>query len=1071
MIKRVYIRISALLVLFLGSCMIGLALFLPHLIDINAYRDDIVSTLRQALGRKVSFGHGQFSMRLGPTFIFDDVSIREPSGKTSFITAKRISIHLALIPLLEKKVVLRSLDMDSADIHLTRDSAGELNISDILTPRPGVYQLHLGKLRIRNGVFHWRDQNVGKREFQQEIRVDNLLLNGITRGKKGVVKLTGELPTRSAPPCRISLSGTVKLPVEGKPLRETDLNLDTEISRFEPDRFWPYYGRYIPFGPTGGHIELSTNIRGNMRAFDAKGKVRLSNASVTWPKVFHHPVNPRMAQLDYELKRAGNTIDMPALQFSADGFKARGSCSLQDINTSDPRITARASSDEFRLENTRQWIPYGIIATDASRYIEDHITGGLFRLESGLLNGRVSQIAHMEKGTNYNVLRIKGKVEQGILSYGPRAPVFTNIKAGLDLLGKDFILSNATATFGSSPFKLEGKITDYPLTTPCQYLFQMEMNPHAAEVAWLAKLAGAHKLEYSGGSRLQLRGSGFTSSYHLSGDWDLKLANYSFPGAVRKPVGARNGITFSATLSPRDTKLNSISYTLPPMNLSASAQLVYGERPHLSFELQTNQFLLNEALPILSMWQSRHPRGWMQAHIKGSGNPEDFSSMDYSGAISLNSFSFKPGENLKPASNINGAIIFKGNSLETSNITVHYGNSLVRAKGKISNFSNPEAELTLSSPEFFPRDLLPGLTGPVASIREMRASLAIHNGVYSIRGLSGQFHSSTFNMSGSYTGGVTPTANFSITSPDLDLNELLTLATAETVGGEVSRLELSLKLAADAGTLGKARFNRMNLVLSRNNGIIYIQNLNTSLYGGTLAAKGRIARDASNINRYDLNLDMERVNAEHLFQAIDVSREVTGTLNLQGNITARGSNLTDLKKSALGNLRLRMEKGALRKFSVLSKVFSILNFSQLLKFQLPDMVHGGMPYNEIKGSLSVHDGVVATQDMFINSDAINITLIGNANMVREELNFTIGVQPLQTVDKVFNRIPVVGWLLTGKSKAVITAYFEAKGKWSDPRVSAIPVKSISKGALNIFRRMFELPVRLFTDTGEVLLGQ
>jgi hypothetical protein len=30
---------------------------------------------------------------------------------------------------------------------------------------------------------------------------------------------------------------------------------------------------------------------------------------------------------------------------------------------------------------------------------------------------------------------------------------------------------------------------------------------------------------------------------------------------------------------------------------------------------------------------------------------------------------------------------------------------------------------------------------------------------------------------------------------------------------------------------------------------------------------------------------------------------------------------------------------------------------------------------------------------------------------------------------------------------------------------------MGKGVLNVFRRVFELPVRLFTDTGEVLLGK
>jgi uncharacterized protein YhdP len=130
-----------------------------------------------------------------------------------------------------------------------------------------------------------------------------------------------------------------------------------------------------------------------------------------------------------------------------------------------------------------------------------------------------------------------------------------------------------------------------------------------------------------------------------------------------------------------------------------------------------------------------------------------------------------------------------------------------------------------------------------------------------------------------------------------------------------------------------------------------------------------------------------------------------------------------------------------------------------------------MPYNNIKGSFAISDGGIVTQDLFIASDAINISVVGNANMVREDLNFTIGVQPLQTVDKVVNRIPVVGWILTGKDKDFLTVYFEAKGKWSDPNVTAIPAKSLGKGVLNVFRRVFELPVRLFTDTGEVLLGK
>jgi len=135
------------------------------------------------------------------------------------------------------------------------------------------------------------------------------------------------------------------------------------------------------------------------------------------------------------------------------------------------------------------------------------------------------------------------------------------------------------------------------------------------------------------------------------------------------------------------------------------------------------------------------------------------------------------------------------------------------------------------------------------------------------------------------------------------------------------------------------------------------------------------------------------------------------------------------------------------------------------------MVSGGMPYDEITGTIAVKDGILSTTDLFLKSNAMNISTVGSMDIAKEELNLTIGVQPLQTIDKVMNRIPIVGWILTGKDRAFITTYFEARGKMDNPQVSAIPVKAMAKGVFNIFKRVFQLPAKIFTDSGEVLLGQ
>jgi len=1074
--KRTYIKLSGILALVAGTFIIGIALFLPRLLDINAYRDEIISTLQQSLNRKVNFSSGTFAWHFGPSFDFRGVTVKEPDGGSDFLTAERITVKLALLPLLDKQVVLKDVRADGAEIRLVRDSDGRLNIDDLLKPSRDSLPVHFRKVQLRRGSVLWRDMAIRKEGFPAVARNISLDLDHLARGRKGNVNLSCELPALSGLPGALALSGSVRLPAAGRPLAEAELNGSVEVKQFEAGRFWPYYERFIPFANTGGRVDLDSSFKGRIREFGAKGKLRVSGASLLWPKIFHYTVAPRSLQMSYDLRLTASMIDIPSLELTTDGFRIKGSFQMHDFAGKDPRIVARASTPaSFRYEDVRSYVPYGIIPPDTADYIEHKIRSGIFKLDTGVLDGRVSQITHMELGDNYKTLLIRGPVEKAVLSYGPKAPLFSNIKGTIELKDKNFSLIGMTAQFGESPLKLNGAITEYNTDKTSDYQARMEITPHPPEVAWLARIAGATRLEFGGASTLVLNGSGHYSAYRLNGNWDLKQAMYSFPGAIRKPAGTPNHLTFSSVITAGEVRLSSLAYNLSPLMLSASALLKYGDQPFLGFELQTNQFTMSEALPVMTGWQKYHPSGRVMVHLSGSGNPADFSALKYSGNIALNSFSFQPGGKLKTVSGINGSVGFKGNSLETSSITARYGDSPVTVKGQLKSLKNGEAEITLSSPRFLLRDVNLAAPKEDTAIRRMSGTFVVRDGRYTVKGFSGLLNNSNFSISGIYADGSSPEASFAVSSSNLDVDDLLLLARFGTQGGAagqgVPKGDMKLKLTAEAGKYGRIPFSKLNVTAHQDDGILYLQGLDAEVFGGRLAAKGRVAPGGDLGSRYDLNFNLERVDADPLLHALEITREVTGALNAQGDVTARGETIADIKRSALGNVRLRLENGSLHKFNVLSKVFSILNFSQLLKLQLPDMVADGMPYNEIKGSFAISDGGIVTKDLFIASDAINISVIGKADIVKEELDFTIGVQPLQTVDKVINRIPVVGWLLTGKGRDFLTAYFEAKGKWSDPHVTAIPAKSIGKGVLNVFRRVFELPVRLFTDTGEVLLGK
>lgn len=1069
------IKISGIVLLSVATLVIATALFLPYLLDVNAYRSEIVTALQKSLNRPVSFSSGAFAWHYGPSFQFKSFVVKERQGENEFISAKQITVQVALLPLLRKKIEIRKLILDAPFISLSRAADGTMNIDDLLvTDGSEGVSINFKQVRINKGAVQWRDQY--KRPKSLDLSFHNILLSAdnLGRAHKGHFKLSGDLGASGTALGHVTLDTSLRLPDGSASLAESVLDGDITLKQIDIGTFWGYFGTYVPFENTGGKLNVTTSFKGKVQDFAAKGKIVITGSTVKWPTIFHAVLTPKNLQLEYVMTLNRQQISLSAVDLSMEGFRIKGSFQLLDYLSKDPKIIAKAvTPSTFNYEDIRYYVPYGIIDKDTSDYIENKIKSGAFKLTSGVLDGRISQIAHMEIGQNGNTLYIHGTAENAVLSYGPKAPAFNALKGIIELKGNNFNLIGMSGNFGTSPFTLNGSITEYNTYKTADYPIKMSIAPRAPEMAWLAKMAGIPKLEYSNSSTLQLTGSGHYTAYKLNGDWDLKLAAYALPGYVAKPLAMPNTLKFATVIGKDATKVTSVNYALQSLALAGNGLIGYGDKPYLGFDLTSNSFTMSEALPIIPMWKKYNIQGTVQTHIKGGGDPADMSAMDYNGVVNLTKASFLPDEQLKQISGISGQLYFKGNSLESSRMAARYGDSVVTIKAAIKSLKRPEGDISLSTPLLYLHDLNLAPGHKDAAFKRLNGSLTLRNDAIVLNNISGLLNSSNFNIKGEYLTGRTRQFNAALTSTKLDIDDLklLSAVSSSPTPQKSAPSEIKLTLNVDSGNFGKVVFSKLATTIQEENGTYYLQNLTAGLYGGKFSAKGRIAPGGELGDRYDLTVDVAKSDADKLFTALDITREVTGTLSLQGSITARGNSFAAIKKSSLGNIKLSMNNGTLRKFSTLSKVFSILNISQLLKFKLPDMASGGMPYSTIKGSFAVKDGVVSTSDLFISSNAINMSVIGNADIVKEELNFTIGAQPLQTVDKIVNKIPIVGWLLTGKDKDLLTAYFEAKGKWSDPQVSAIPVKSMGKGLLNIFVRTFELPVKLFTDTGEVILGQ
>jgi hypothetical protein len=61
-------------------------------------------------------------------------------------------------------------------------------------------------------------------------------------------------------------------------------------------------------------------------------------------------------------------------------------------------------------------------------------------------------------------------------------------------------------------------------------------------------------------------------------------------------------------------------------------------------------------------------------------------------------------------------------------------------------------------------------------------------------------------------------------------------------------------------------------------------------------------------------------------------------------------------------------------------------------------------------------------------------------------------------------VPIAGYILTGEDKGFISYFYQVKGNLDDPKIEAIPLKSIEETSWGVIKRLLQTPLRPFQKT-------
>ncbi len=314
--------------------------------------------------------------------------------------------------------------------------------------------------------------------------------------------------------------------------------------------------------------------------------------------------------------------------------------------------------------------------------------------------------------------------------------------------------------------------------------------------------------------------------------------------------------------------------------------------------------------------------------------------------------------------------------------------------------------------------------------------------------------------------------SFQISSPQLDLDPLFPKreGISPTSFGKIrdwlSSFSIDGKIQVDQGRYRSFRCQDLKGEMKTIDGTLFVHSLQFKGNGGDFWGEGWIKPTEKGI-RIEIKPRFSNMEAKTFIRTLFEKGEeervmITGRVHIdKAELKGEGENFQKMKESLDGGLRLEFENGVIERFNILSKIFSILNVSQLLKGRVPDLATKGLPYRQILGNFYVKNGVATTDDFLVDSDAMRITLLGKIDLGKNLIDARVGVHPLVTIDTILSSVPVAGYILTGEDKGFISYFYEVKGILDDPKIEAVPFKIVEESTWGIIKRLLGTPLRPF----------
>jgi uncharacterized protein YhdP len=1002
------LKFGAFISIIVGLFFVVCTVAFYHLVRVGEFRRFLIDEIDKNTALKVALGAADLEIGWVTGVSFRDVTIAMPENTVPEIAAERITARVALMPLLQRKIVFYEIRLQRPTVALMGDADGRLPLLDKLLNLPllkrddSEFSMDLQSIKIRNGAVdyfdrrktnslgEWRLRNADfdiervrgqkLREFMQDL----IARQSVDYAGAALHFTLKSQIERDNAPMQLKATGRLVFPQDAIMFNQARWNADIDLVDFPASLIKAQLGAHLPIKTATGHLAQRLHVEGYPgKQLRLHGDVEFKNLTIDAPELLIAPLTGANGRTSFEADWSREKISIRRADARIDDVKLALAGSLTALDGAEPYLALQLSGLAAPLTTLRRYLPLRIFESPLWEKSLNSLHGGQVDLKGAGINASVGELRRLaQTGIGKQLwFDVELRDVSGNLAARDTLPL-RGVSGRVSLKDGRLAVRDVKGGYGDSQ---------------------------------LYDVDGSYDLTPSGRGGLELTARG---DFNLTELRDQLKAEFVSERAAK----------IAASVSEVDGR-SRVELTL---KRAASEPFQFAAKIALdNARLRYDDYALSEIKGELVLSPHEIKGDKIRAQLSGSPVQLQLTLKDYD----TDSGSFDLGvESTGVRAGVITRLLLSQGTLNDPGIV----RGAVRYRGAFGDKGTHKftGDLELTNVQLMMKPLLQPL-------RELSGKIKIGDSGIDFQNLKGLLAGAPASASGRWRYAGKPQLFFDFAAPNLDVTYLLSQIDAEN-SEFYANLQAEGKISIAKGRIKNFEFNDVKTDAAIDRRVWRLTNLNARSAGGAISGVTTIF-DRPDTLAVIAEPKIQDVPVQSFLKWFDLTNtEMTGRVNLTGKLETVGNSDPERKQNLHGAFTLRIEEGTINRMRILVQLLNLLDLSRWFTLQLPDLTKQGIRFRAITADFKVVKGIYLTENLVVDSTDLRMTGVGKIDVPKDELDLVVAVRPFAGIDSAINQIPILGRGIAAIKNSFLVASFNIKGTIQDPTITPAPLGTLTE---------------------------